>query len=350
MKARCQRIGTPRSILILKPSSFGDIVHTLPAVARLRARWPESRISWLVNPEWSPLLRGNLIVDEVVIFPRQDFRGWGGPLRFRRWLRERIAGLCPDLALDYQGLLRTALIGRAARAGTFAGLADAREGARWLYDETVAVPSGVPHAVERYLALSDRLLAGAGGVPSELSVRSLQFPLPPGEPPAAAPSFESGYLLLHPFARGTDKSLTAAQVHRICTCLSPRQVVVVGRRPNSRIALPPNGLNLLNETSIPQLIWLIRQAAFVISVDSGPAHLAAALCKPMVAVHTWSDPRRVGPYRSDAWVLRGGGLLQVRDLPGCGEEFFTRSTRDALPPEQLDAICRLAISSSGSCA
>ena len=164
MKVRRARIGTPRSILVLKPSSFGDIIHTLPAVARLRAHWPESKISWLVNPEWSPLLHGNPVVDEVLIFPRQEFRGWGGLLRFHRWLHARILGLRPDLALDFQGLLRTALVGRAARAGTFAGLGDAREGARWFYDETVPVPAGVPHAVERYLALSDRIIAEAGGV------------------------------------------------------------------------------------------------------------------------------------------------------------------------------------------
>ena len=344
MKARRPRLETPRSILILKPSSFGDIVHTLPAVARLRDCWPESKISWLVNPEWSPLLLGNPVVDEVVIFPRQDFRGWDGLLRFRRWLREQIAGLRPDLAFDYQGLLRTALIGRAAGAGTFAGLNDAREGARWFYDETVAVPPGVPHAVERYLALSEKVLAEAGGIPSEPPAER-QFPLPPGEPPATVPPLESGYVLLHPFARGTDKSLTAAQVHGICTRLSPRQVVVAGRRIDPAVALPPNGLNLLNQTSIQQLIWLIRQAAFVISVDSGPAHLAAALCKPMVAVHTWSDPRRVGPYHPNAWVLRGGELLQVRDLRSRDEGFFARSTPDALPPAQLEAVCRLATSS-----
>ena len=339
----------PRSILVLKPSSFGDIIHTLPAVARLRTCWPDGKISWLVNPEWSPLLCGNPVVDEVLVFPRQDFHGWGGLLRFRRWLRERIAGLRPDLAVDYQGLLRTALIGRAARAGMFAGLDDAREGARWFYDEAVAIPPGVPHAVERYLGLSDRIMAQSGCVPADWSAGRPQFPLPPGEP-LAVPSLEGGYILLHPFARGSDKSLTEAQVHRICTRLSPRQVVVVGRQTDPAVVLPPNGLNLLNQTSIPQLIWLIRRAAFVISVDSGPAHLAAALCKPMVAVHTWSDPRRVGPYHPDAWVLRGGELLQVRDLRSRGEGFFARLTPDALPPDQLDAVCRLAISSSGSCA
>ena len=345
MKARPERTGTPRSILILKPSSFGDIIHTLPAVARLRARWPTSRISWLVNPEWSPLLRGNPLVDEVLIFPRPDFRGWVGPFRFHHWLHARIVGLRPDLALDFQGLLRTALVGRAAGAGTFAGLGDAREGARWFYDETVPVPTGVPHAVERYLALTDRITAAATGIRPGLPVEPLSFPLPLGEPVGDIQPPAGRYVLLHPFARGADKSLTIEQVQLICARLSPQQVVVVGQQADPTITLPPNGLNLLNRTSIPQLIWLLRQAAFVISVDSGPAHLAAALGKPMVAVHTWSDPRRVGPYHPDAWVLRGGELLRVRDLRTRDERFFSRPAGDVLPPARLAAICRLATSS-----
>ena len=344
MTARRPWIGKPRSILVLKPSSFGDVIHTLPAVARLRACWPESKISWLVNPEWSPLLRGNPVVDEVVIFPRDDFRGWAGPWRFCRWLRERVAGICPDFALDFQGLLRTALIGRASHPGTFVGLGDSREGSRWFYDEAVPIPAGVPHAVERYLALSDRVIAAADRATPEPAA-AVSFPLPPGEPPAQAPMLASGYVLLHPFARGADKSLTAAQVRSICDRLSPRRVVVVGRRADPAIPLPPNASNLLNKTSIPELIWLLRHAAFVISVDSGPAHLAAALRKPMVAVHTWSDPRRVGPYHPEAWVLRSGELLRVRDLRTRDEPFFSRTSLDVLPPDQLDAVCRLATSS-----
>ena len=345
MKGRPPWTGVPDAILVLKPSSFGDIIHTLPAVARLKACWPAGRMTWLVNAEWAPLVRGSPVVDEVLIFPRKDFRGWGGLLRFRRWLRERIAGLHPDLALDFQGLLRTAFIGRAARARKFAGMNDAREGARWLYDEVVPVPVGTPHSVERYLALSDKITVEAGCAPSEASPESLPYPLPDGEAPTSVQSLASGYILLHPFARGADKSLAPAQVQTICAALSPRQVVVIGQAPGPAIHLPPNGLNLLNQTSIPQLLWLIRQAAFVISVDSGPAHLAAALHKRMVAVHTWSDPRRVGPYFPDAWVLKNGELLQVRELRGRDEAFFSRAGSEVLPPARIDAICELAISS-----
>ena len=177
MKGRRPWTGAPDSILVLKPSSFGDIIHTLPAVARLKACWPASKITWLVNPEWVPLVHGSAIVDQVLIFPRKEFRGWDGILSFRRWLRERIAGLCPDLALDFQGLLRTGFIGRIAGAGKFAGMSDARECARWFYDKVVPVPAGTPHSVERYLALSERVAAEDGCAPSEWSKNSLPLPV-----------------------------------------------------------------------------------------------------------------------------------------------------------------------------
>ncbi len=102
-------------------------------------------------------------------------------------------------------------------------------------------------------------------------------------------------------------------------------------------------LDLLNRTSISQLIWLIRYASFVVSVDSGPAHLAAALGRPMVAIHAWSDPRRVGPYREDAWVWKNGRLVQVRDLATMERSFFEPRPLD-LSVGDVAAIAALATS------
>ncbi|MDQ6765861.1 MAG: glycosyltransferase family 9 protein, partial [Verrucomicrobiota bacterium] len=99
------------SILIIKPSSLGDIVHALPAVAAIRDANPEAEITWVINPEWAPLLRGNPDVDHVHIFPRGEFRGLGTPRSLLPWLKKTRA-LQPELAVDFQGLLRSALIGR----------------------------------------------------------------------------------------------------------------------------------------------------------------------------------------------------------------------------------------------
>lgn len=271
---------------------------------------------WVVNSEWMPLLEGNPHVDEAIEFPRRQFRGLGGVLKIAPWsraLRERVQA---DLVLDFQGLLRSALIGKLCRGenARFLGLSDAREGARFFYNEAVDV-SGSQHAVDRYLALASRAIGG----PPVLPANTLEWPLPAGIP---VPGLGDGpFILLHPFSRGAGKSLSDADVIAFCRAVAPRRVVIAGR---AEVALPeiPNATDLLNRTTLHELIWLIRRAAFVVSVDSGPMHIAAALTANLVSLHTWSDPRKVGPYRDDAWILANGHLFQrsQRNVPETGDK------------------------------
>ncbi|MEZ0256307.1 MAG: glycosyltransferase family 9 protein [Chthoniobacter sp.] len=295
----------PREILIIKPSSLGDVVHTLPAVALIKKHWPQSRLRWLVNPEWAPLLDGNPYVDEVLIFPRQKFRGLRGVLQFPSWAREFGRGVQADLVLDFQCLFRSGFIARQFRAagGRILGLSDAREGAGFFYDQKADV-TGIEHAVDRYLAL----VAALG-----ISTKSpLEWPLPEGSAPAGFAE-ATPFILLHPFSRGAGKSLSAADVTRFCHALAPMRVVLAGR---SEEAVPfiDNVENLLNRTTLAELVWLIRRAAFVVSVDSGPMHIAAALTSRLLSIHTWSDPRKVGPYRPEAWIWQNGTLFQMKDI------------------------------------
>jgi heptosyltransferase-1 len=290
-----------KSILIIKPSSLGDIVHTLPAVAAIRQAHPRAEITWVINPEWTTLLRGNSDVNHVHVFPRGEFRGLNAPRTLWPWIR-RTRSLHPDVALDFQGLLRSALIGKISRAPEFWGMSDGREGSRLFYKRTVKVDRRA-HAVDRYLKLAE-----AFGAP----IDQLRFPLPSGDP---LPRFDPfpPFILLHPFARGRRKSLSSSVIGKFCDAFDPVRVVVVGKS-SRRIAVPENCVNLLNQTTLLQLIWLIRSARFVISVDSGPMHIAAAVTSQLVSIHTWSDPRRVGPYNSEAWVWRNGNLLRAGEL------------------------------------
>jgi ADP-heptose:LPS heptosyltransferase len=292
-----------RSILIIKPSSLGDIVHTLPAAALLRDAYPSARITWVINPEWASLLRGNRSVDHVHIFPRGDLGGFGMTKHLIPWLRET-GRLRPDAALDFQGLLRSALIGKMSHAAEFYGMSDAREGARFFYAHVAPVDRNV-HAVERYLALVETL-----GIPIQ---RPLRFPLPTGD---HVPRFDEdeAFVLLHPFARGQRKSLSDLAVEEFCHALAPARVVLVGRTKRS-LPVPDNCVDLFNHTTILQLIWLIRRARFTVSVDSGPMHIAAAITDRLVSIHTWTKPQKVGPYNENAWVWKNGELLRVRDLP-----------------------------------
>ena len=310
------------SILIVKPSSLGDIVHTLPAVAAIKENRPEARIRWIVNTEWAPLLEGNPHVDEIVDFPRRDFRGLAGSLRILPWARKLRARIDAGLVLDFQGLLRSALISKLCRGqgGRIIGLSDAREGARFFYDESVDV-AGCRHAVDRYLALLQPL-----GIerPAQLS-----WPLPEGNAPAGF-SADVPFVVLHPFSRGKDKSLSIADVEEFCRAIAPMRVVLLGRTEEH---MPPleNVTDLLNRTTIPELIWVLRRASYVVSVDSGPMHIASALTSRLVAIHTWSDPAKVGPYNPKAWIWKDATRFKM-------ETFDTR-----MPLPDMRRLARLII-------
>jgi ADP-heptose:LPS heptosyltransferase len=291
-----------KSILIIKPSSLGDVVQTLPAVAAVRDAHPRAVITWVINPEWAPLLRGNPDVNHVHIFPRGEFRGLGAPASLMPWIK-KTKELQPDLALDFQGLLRSALIAKASKAKQIYGMNDGREGSRLFYNRSAKV-NRRQHAVERYLKLAELAGASIG--------ENLRCPIPSGDP---LPRFDEypPFILLHPFARGQAKSLSTAVIEEICAAFSPTRVVVVGKS-SRRIEPRENCVELTNQTSLLQLIRLIRMARFIISVDSGPMHIAAAVTDKLLSIHTWTDPRRVGPYNSDAWIWKHGNLLQVHEL------------------------------------
>jgi ADP-heptose:LPS heptosyltransferase len=308
----------PSRILVLKPSSLGDIVHTLPAVAALRAKFPAAHITWMVNPEWAPLLERNPHINETLVFPRADFRGPAGWLRFHRWRQGLKKQPAPDLILDFQGLLRTALVARVFRGVPVYGLSDAREGARFAQTHTTPVDDK-SHAVERYLALAAAVGATLPGPPV--------FDLPDGDRPAEQLPAEP-FVLLHPFSRGKDKSLSPDAVAAFCRAVD-RPVVLVGRSEEKLSDLPPNVTNLLNKTSLTELLWVLRHAVFVVSVDSGPMHLAAGVTDQLLAIHTWSDPCRVGPYRPGAHVWKARNFFPALDPVSTSAPSITPSVSDA---------------------
>ncbi len=297
-----------RSLTIIKPSSLGDVVHALPAVAALRTAMPKARLRWLVNNEWAPLLEGNGLVDEVALFPRRQFRGLTGLWQAARWLADwrKQPREQPELVLDFQGLLRSGLAARLRGGDRVIGLSDAREGASWLHHESVDVDAHA-HAVDRCLALPRAL-----GVPVP---ESPTFPLPLGSRPAGWPDHPpEEIIVLHPYSRGVGKSLPDGPLSVLLERLAPRPVVVVG----SGGPLPltaPHITDLCDRTTLPELVWCLREAGRVVSVDSGPMHIAAAVNPAStLGLHTWSDPRRVGSYPAASWVWKVGRIAHRQEF------------------------------------
>lgn len=297
-----------RSALIVKPSSLGDIVHTLPAVQALRAAFPHLRIRWLANTEWTPLLLDNPAVDEVIAFPRKTFRGLSGLARFAAWARHwrKLPRPQPEIALDFQGLLRSAVLARLSGACPVVGLSDSREGARLLHDHVVAVDPGA-HALDRNLAL----IRAFGLEPA-----ALETPLPTGSRPAGWPERDD-VLVVHPWSRGHGKSLAPEVLQALCDALAPAAVALVGLPGHEPLPRGNHLIDLSGRTSLPELVWCLRQARAVISVDSGPMHIAAAINPRTLGIHTWSDPRQVGPHAPTARVWKAGRIAARGDFsPG----------------------------------
>ena len=148
-------------------------MHTLPAVAAVREAHPHAEITWVINPELAPLLRGNPDVNHVHLLPRGEFRSLGAAQSLLAWLKRTRASR-PDLALDFDGLLRSVLIAKISGAKDICGMSDALGGtATWLYDRIVRVDRR-SHPVERYLKLAECTGATVG--------ESLRCSVPSGDP------------------------------------------------------------------------------------------------------------------------------------------------------------------------
>lgn len=293
----------PRRILLVKPSSLGDVIHALPVVSAIHRDWPEAELRWLIQPAWRSLVEGHPGVSGTILFPRDKFRGPSGWLRSVAWLGT-LRDWKPDLAIDLQGLLRSALFSRISGAKRIVGLSDAREGARLLHGERVRVDNNA-HAVNRYLGVLDHL-----GIPKP---ERPEFLLPEGRLPTGF-NTTAPYMVLHPFARGEGKCLNGGMIRAFARGASVCRVVVVGRGtlPGGN---PPNLEDWTNRTDLLELTAILRGASFVVSSDSGPMHLAAALHPARtMAIHLWSDPLKVGPCFPESLVWKNGRTARVAGL------------------------------------
>ena len=272
-------------ILIIKPSSLGDVVHALPTVNLIRRRFPDAHISWLINDALTSLLNHSPIINEVIRFPRHQYTKL--PALISRLRQNRF-----DIVIDLQGLLRSGLMTWLTRAPRRIGLSDAREGARFFYNEIVDVPQ--THAVDRYLCAARHL--GCEAIP-------IEFPLG-----VSAPIKSEGLIAVNPSARWETKLWGNDHFAELVRRLPRDRVVLTGssaeRDTIEQIA--QGNRNLAGQTDLFQLAELYRRCAVVITNDSGPMHVAAAVGTPVVAIFGPTDPTLTGPYGNHHVVLRAG--------------------------------------------
>jgi len=277
-------------MLIIKPSALRDIVHGLQVAASIKAQRPEWRISWIVRDIFSPLVRSCAAVDQVYVFRRHE--GARGFLRTMREVRKKEF----DLVLDFQGLLRTGLMTKWARGKRKLGRTDAREGAGMFYDARIPLPpaGSASHVLEILL----QFCTAVGAEPRlagplrfrELERLNLSFMEPrKGQRP----------VLIFPDSGQTNKKwsgyvqLTAQLIRE-----GGRKVVWAGNNYLPCKESFPDGtfLNLTGNTSLTSLPALLAKSDWVISNDSGPMHLAAAMGLKTIGLFGPTDPRQYGPY------------------------------------------------------
>jgi lipopolysaccharide heptosyltransferase I len=294
-------------VLIIKLGSIGDVVHTLPAVSALKQAWPETRVDWVVERKAGVVLAGNPHLAEIV---KVDTRRWRAfPPRGESWREirttlQQLRGNKYDLALDFQGLWKSAVIGWLSGARQVAGLevpALKEPGCRWFYDRKVPPASGSRHVIEIY---ND--LVRAYGIP----VSGYSFPLAVSREDdryveAQVESLAArGFVVMNPGGGWPTKNWDAALYGRLCHRIQQELDLpcVVTWGPGEEglretlLENCPASAPLAIPTTIPQLVALVRRARLFIGGDTGPMHLAAAAGTPIVALFGPTDPLRNGPF------------------------------------------------------
>ncbi len=277
----------PHRILVVRLGAMGDVLHALPAVSSLKASFPGSEITWIIDPKWAVLLAGNPAVDRILHFNRRSLasvRETWRELRCREY----------DAAIDFQGLIKSAVLPWiASKCRTRFGFERSllrEKPAAWFYNRHCAARG--PHVVDMNL----ELVAAANG-----SVRDLASPLPPGKPEGELP--EGPFVLTSPLAGWISKQWPLESFTELARLIAPVPLVVNGA-PFAEAELRKVTGAHVHLSGIEGLIDATRRARAVVGVDSGPLHLAAALGKAGVAIFGPTDPARNGPYGGTIEVLR----------------------------------------------
>lgn len=310
----------PKSLLVVRLGAMGDVIHTIPAAAALRNALPEIRIGWIIEQQWAELLcakeaprsgprnSARPLIDFVHVV---DTKAWRKSLLSNRTRQQIGAALREvreqhyDVAIDFQGALKSAVIANLAGTKTVVGMKNPREWpSRMFY--TKATDANGTHVIDQYHALAEAFVGQ--------SLPHCPAPFPQdsrNESEAAklvAPNEQ--FVLINPGAGWGAKQWPAKRYGGVARSLAKDGLTpLINSGPGEEeLALAAenasDGTARRISCSIAELIALIRRARLLIGGDTGPLHLAAALEVPVVAIFGPTDPARNGPYRTRNIVLR----------------------------------------------
>jgi len=286
------------------------VVQALPVLRLLKRHLPESEIFWWIESKLAPLLEGDPDLTGIIRFQRQRWAApqhWGELISSVRWVQ----GQHFDWVIDLQGLARSALFAWLANGGLTVGLDEPREGARGFYDLVARRPSFYTHAVDWYLRVLPLL-----GIPVNRDFQWL--PLQPQVANAvrqkwpAADKFQ--WLAVQPGARWVNKRWPiegfAELVRQTAEAYPELRFAILGAAEDQSLgasisrAAPQRCLDLTGQISLVEMVEWIRLSRLMVTNDTGPMHVAAALGRPVVALLGPTEPRRTGPYGQLKSVLQ----------------------------------------------
>jgi heptosyltransferase I len=299
----------PKRILIIKPSALGDIVLTLPVLTALKRSFPYARIAWLVRPEFAPLITGHPYIDDIIIFDRKHLsKWWYNTDSFKKFmsLKRQLKKEHFDLVFDFQGLFRTGYFSWVTGCKRRFGMAGAREFAHLFYTDKISQDASSIHLVDYYL----KIVEAAGVNNSEA-----EFKLPENAGATAvvdkllkSQGINGKYAVLVPGAAQPNKRWPSERFAELADKIGSQfgmQIVATGSQGEREYieAIGKRVINLAGKTSVRELIPLMKGASLVVSNDTGPGHIAAAVGVPIVMIFGPTNPARVCPYKRPECVV-----------------------------------------------
>jgi heptosyltransferase I len=303
------------NILIVKLSAIGDVIHTLPSLAEIRRLYPDAHITWVVEEAAADLVKNHPFLDSVLISRRKswikDFKSGTvkQPIKeffsFIKILRKRRY----DLVIDFHGLLKSSIIVFLSLGKRKLGYDSLQELSGLFLSEKIPEDMN-KHAVDRYLDFPRYLGAKAG---------SAQFVLPFNkETKEKAQSLlrknnleDKKFIAINPVALWDTKLWNDAKFAHLADLINNEllmKVVFTGSEKelleNITSRMTSASINLGGATTLLDLAYIYKKAQIVITTDSGPMHLAAAVETPVVALFGPTDPARTGPYGFDHAIIR----------------------------------------------
>jgi len=321
------------NILIVKLSAIGDVAHALVFLEAVRKGFPDAVIDWVVEEEASPILFGHPALNRIIVSPRKSWQKalknpasqppvLPGMLHFLNELRSSHY----DMVIDLQGLFRSGVLVGLSRGKKKIGMTGSREGARLFLNERPVPVDYEQHAIERYLRVAEHIGCGDRGREGRIPFTQSDRELIDGILERRGLQ-DRAFVAMNPMAKWPTKLWEPDRFAALATRIREelgREVVFTGSLSDRPVIgrimdmMPGPCLNLAGVISLKELACLYARCRLLVTTDTGPMHIAAAMKCPVVALFGPTAPWRTGPYGKGHQIIRSGADCSPCFKKRCG--------------------------------